>query len=144
MSIFDFFKNAGASVLGAIPGADAAKKLAEHVSKSGVGSDSKIQVEYDPSGEVKVSGTATTQAEKEKILLALGNVKGVGKVTESISVESAEPAARFYTVQSGDTLGKIAKEFYGKAGEYVKIFEANKPLLSDPDKIYPGQTLRIP
>lgn len=144
MSIFDFFKNAGASILGAVPGADAAKKLSEHVSNSGVGSSANVQVEYDPSGEVKVTGTAPTQAEKEKILLALGNVKGVAKVTESITVENAESEARFYTVKSGDTLGKIAKEFYGKAGEYVKIFEANKPLLSDPDKIYPGQSLRIP
>lgn len=143
MSIFDFFKNAGASVLGAIPGADAAKKLSDHVAKSGVASG-KIQVEYDPNGTVKVSGSAPTQAEKEKILLALGNVKGVEKVTESITVDNADAESRFYTVKSGDTLGKIAKEFYGKAGEYVKIFEANKPLLSDPDKIYPGQTLRIP
>ena len=143
MSMFEFFKNAGSAVLGAVTGGDAAKKLVEHVGNSGLPSGN-IQVEYDPAGEVKVTGTAATQAEKEKILLALGNVKGVGKVTESIKVDAEEPAARYYTVQAGDTLSKIAKEFYGKAGEYPKIFEANKPLLSDPDKIYPGQMLRIP
>jgi nucleoid-associated protein YgaU len=143
MSIFDFFKNAGESVLGAIPGADAAKKLVDHMAKSGLGSGN-VQVEYDPAGEVKVTGTAVSQAEKEKILLALGNVKGVSKVSDAITVEGEVTEVRFYTVQAGDTLGKIAKHFYGKSGQYVKIFEANKPMLSDPDKIYPGQSLRIP
>lgn len=141
--MFEFLKNAGAAILGAVPGADAAKKLVEHVGKSGL-PNGNIQVEYDPAGDVKVTGSASSQAEKEKILLALGNVKGVGRVHESIKVETPEPASRSYTVQKGDTLGKIAKEFYGKSSEYPKIFEANKPLLSDPDKIYPGQVLRIP
>ena len=54
------------------------------------------------------------------------------------------PEAKFYTVVRGDTLSKIAKEFYGNANEYMRIFEANKPMLTDPDKIYPGQNLRIP
>ena len=49
-----------------------------------------------------------------------------------------------YTVAKGDTLSKIAKEFYGEANKYHQIFEANKPMLKDPDKIYPGQMLRIP
>ena len=52
--------------------------------------------------------------------------------------------ARTYTVQAGDTLGKIAQQHYGSAGKYTVIFEANKPMLKDPDKIYPGQSLRIP
>ena len=47
-------------------------------------------------------------------------------------------------VKPGDTLSKIAKEEYGDANTYMKIFEANKPMLSNPDKIYPGQMLRIP
>lgn len=143
MSAFEFLKSAGAAILGAVPGADAAKKLVDHVAKTGL-PNGNIQVEYDPAGDVKVTGTAASQAEKEKILLALGNVKGVSKVTDQIKVENPEPAARTYTVQSGDTLGKIAKEMYGKSSEYPKIFEANKPMLSDPDKIYPGQVLRIP
>lgn len=143
MKAFEFLKNAGAAILGAIPGADAAKKLAEHVAKSGL-PNGNIQVEYDPNGDVKVTGTAPSQAEKEKILLALGNVQGVSKVHDNITVEKPEAESRYYTVQKGDTLGKIAKEMYGKSAEYPKIFEANKPLLSDPDKIYPGQVLRIP
>jgi len=59
-------------------------------------------------------------------------------------VETPEPEAKFYTVVSGDSLSKIAKEYYGNAMKYPVIFEANKPMLSHPDKIYPGQVLRIP
>ena len=55
-----------------------------------------------------------------------------------------EAMARFHTVMRGDTLSKIAKNFYGDAMKYPLIFEANKPMLSHPDKIYPGQVLRIP
>jgi nucleoid-associated protein YgaU len=59
-------------------------------------------------------------------------------------VAKAEPEATFYTVKRGDTLSGIAKAHYGNAGKYMVIFEANKPMLEDPDKIYPGQVLRIP
>jgi nucleoid-associated protein YgaU len=57
---------------------------------------------------------------------------------------AAVSEATFYTVKSGDTLGKIAQEQYGSASKYTVIFEANQPMLKDPDKIYPGQSLRIP
>ena len=74
----------------------------------------------------------------------MGNVEGVATVDDRISVVNPEPEAKFYTVKSGDTLSKISKEFYGDAMKYNVIFEANKPMLSHPDKIYPGQVLRIP
>ena len=90
------------------------------------------------------SGEASSQEEKEKILLALGNVEGVAGVEDSITVAQAAPEARFVTVKKGDTLSAIAKAEYGNANAYMKIFEANKPMLSHPDKIYPGQVLRIP
>jgi len=117
------------------------------------------------SGEVAtLTGSAPDQATLEKIVLCAGNQHGIGKVdcriTLAAPVASAAPAAAaggekpagpaasapstFYTVKSGDTLGKIAREFYGNAAKYPLIFEANKPMLSDPDKIYPGQSLRIP
>ncbi len=103
-----------------------------------------MQVEYID-GTAKVSGTAATQADKEKIILAAGNVHGVNQIDDNITVTgTAEPASRMYTVKPGDTLSGIAKAMYGKAGDYPKIFEANKPMLKDPDKIYPGQVLRIP
>lgn len=91
-----------------------------------------------------VSGTAPDQQTKEKIILAAGNVEGVSSVSDQMSVEQREPEAQFYTVVKGDTLSKIAKEYYGNANKYMAIFEANKPMLSHPDKIYPGQVLRIP
>ena len=77
-------------------------------------------------------------------MLAAGNVAGVGKVNDMLTVDKSAPEAQYYTVVSGDTLSKISKQFYGDANQYQKIFEANKPMLTDPDKIYPGQKLRIP
>lgn len=93
---------------------------------------------------VAAYGEVNTQAEKEKVILALGNVEGICCVDDRMSVKNPEPEAKFYEVKSGDSLSKIAKEFYGDPMKYTAIFEANKPMLSDPDKIYPGQVLRIP
>ncbi len=89
-----------------------------------------------------VAGTAQSQDDREKIILAVGNVEGIARVDDQLKV--AAPASTMYTVQSGDTLSKIAKQHYGDAMKYPVIFEANKPMLKDPDKIYPGQVLRIP
>lgn len=61
-----------------------------------------------------------------------------------MAVAQSDAESRFYTVKKGDTLSAISKEMYGNANLYNKIFEANKPMLSSPDKIYPGQVLRIP
>jgi nucleoid-associated protein YgaU len=91
-----------------------------------------------------------SQADREKIVLVVGNTEGISKVDDRLELAVAkqevkkEPAARFYTVVKGDTLSKIAKAHYGDAMKYPVIFEANKPMLIDPDKIYPGQVLRIP
>ena len=91
-----------------------------------------------------IHGKAPSQAVREKVILAVGNVEGIAQVDDQMEVAASEPPAVFYTVERGDTLSAIAKKFYGKAGAYPKIFEANKPMLTDPDKIYPGQVLRIP
>ena len=91
-----------------------------------------------------VMGTTTSQAVAEKVIHAVGNTEGVASVHDNIAVQKPEPPAKFYTVVKGDTLSKISKEFYGDANKYNKIFEANKPMLTHPDKIYPGQVLRIP
>ena len=104
-----------------------------------------LSVAFDgAASEVTVSGMAADQQTKEKILLCCGNVAGVAKVNDDLSVAAPADEAKYYTVVKGDTLSKIAKEFYGNANSYPKIFEANKPMLTHPDKIYPGQTLRIP
>jgi nucleoid-associated protein YgaU len=91
-----------------------------------------------------VFGVAPNQATREKIVLCCGNVAGVGAVTDMMSVDQSEPEGTYYTVVSGDTLSKISKTNYGDPNKYMQIFEANKPMLSDPNKIYPGQVLRIP
>jgi nucleoid-associated protein YgaU len=93
---------------------------------------------------VSVFGVASDQATKEKIALCCGNVAGVGAVNNMMSVDQSEPEATYYTVVSGDTLSKISKHAYGDANKYQRIFEANTPMLKHPDKIYPGQVLRIP
>ena len=95
-------------------------------------------------GVVTVEGKVASQEEREKIVLILGNTQGVSQVDDRLEVEAPAPEARMYTVESGDSLSKIAKEVYGDAMKYPVIFEANKPMLKDPDKIYPGQVLRIP
>lgn len=104
-----------------------------------------LEVSFDGASQVvTVSGTAPDQSTRERILLAAGNVQGVGQVDDRMTVLVAEPEAKFHTVVRGDTLSAIAKAHYGNANKYMAIFEANKPMLSHPDKIYPGQVLRIP
>ncbi|WP_323841967.1 MULTISPECIES: peptidoglycan-binding protein LysM [unclassified Moraxella] len=104
-----------------------------------------LKVSYNSDTDtVTLSGTAQTQADRERARLAVGNVQYVETVIDDIVVATQEPESRFYTVKSGDTLSKIAKEMYGNAHDYMKIFDANKPMLSHPDKIYVGQVLRIP
>lgn len=106
---------------------------------------SDLQVSFDAAAStVHVAGTAEDQATKEKVILCCGNVAGVEKVDEDIAVRRSAPASQYHTVVKGDTLSAIAKKVYGDASKYPVIFEANKPMLKDPDKIYPGQSLRIP
>ncbi len=93
---------------------------------------------------ITVSGQTETNADREKIILAMGNIDCVGCVEDNITVTNPEPEAKFHVVKSGDTLSKIAKEVYGDPMKYNVIFEANRPMLEHPDKIYPGQVLRIP
>lgn len=91
-----------------------------------------------------VNGTAANQEVKEKVALVVGNTEGIARVDDRMVVGAAGAGGNFHTVESGDTLSAIAKKHYGDASKYNAIFEANKPMLSDPDKIYPGQVLRIP
>jgi nucleoid-associated protein YgaU len=96
------------------------------------------------SGTATVEGRADSQMHRETVVIAIGNTEGVEKVDDRMTVVHSAPEATFYTVKSGDTLSKIAKEHYGSSSKYPAIFEANRPMLSDPDRIYPGQVLRIP
>ena len=104
-----------------------------------------LTVTFDgASATVSVFGVAPDQATKEKIALAAGNVAGVAAVNNMMSVDKSAPEATFYTVVAGDNLSKISKAKYGDPNKYMVIFEANRPMLQHPDKIYPGQVLRIP
>lgn len=145
MSLFSFAKEAGEKLIDLLtPGnANAQEQLKKHVEKVGLGNpDITATVEGD---KVTLKGEVSSQEEKEKIILAAGNIEGIAAVDDQVTVTGpVAQAARFITVNKGDTLGAIAKAEYGDASQYNKIFEANKPLLSHPDKIYPGQVLRIP
>lgn len=122
----------------------AAAAIVAYIDKQGLDT-SALTVSFDgASSTVSVAGTVADQATKEKVLLCCGNVDGVDKVDDQLAVTNPEPPATFHTVVRGDTLSAIAKACYGNANAYMKIFEANKPMLSDPNKIYPGQVLRIP
>lgn len=122
----------------------AAAAIVAYIDKQGLDA-SALTVSFDgASSTVTVAGTVADQATKEKVLLCCGNVDGVDKVDDQLTVTNPEPPATFHTVVRGDTLSAIAKACYGNANAYMKIFEANKPMLSHPDKIYPGQKLRIP
>ncbi|MDV7186791.1 peptidoglycan-binding protein LysM [Lutibacter sp. TH_r2] len=158
MGLFSFIKNAGAKVFGIgktteEEAAEAAMEVAE-LAKAKAGKlvnavealgfevlDFNVEVEGD---KATVWGEADSQATREKVVLVIGNTEGIATVDDRMSVAVEEPQAQFHTVVSGDYLSKISKKYYGDAMKYNVIFEANKPMLTDPDKIYPGQVLRIP
>ncbi|MBA2721971.1 MAG: peptidoglycan-binding protein LysM [Methylibium sp.] len=118
--------------------------IATYVGSMGLKVDD-LKVAFDgASGTVTVSGQAPDQETKEKVLLCCGNVASVSSVNDMLTVAEPTAEAKYYTVVKGDTLSKVSKEFYGSPNKYTVIFEANKPMLSHPDKIYPGQVLRIP
>ena len=125
--------------------ASAAQAIAKYIAGQNLSANG-LAVTYDGATQtVSVSGQAPDQTTKEKIVLCCGNVAGVAKVDDNLTVAGAAGAESSYvTVKSGDTLSKIAKDAYGDANAYMKIFEANKPMLTDANKIYPGQVLRIP
>jgi nucleoid-associated protein YgaU len=95
-------------------------------------------------GVVTLKGAADTRADQEKAVLIAGNTEHVTQVDDQLSVVHDEPPARFHTVVSGDSLSLVAKAMYGNPMMYPVIFEANRPMITHPDEIYPGQVLRIP
>ncbi len=140
MGLFNFAKNVGKSLFGG----DSPEESKIKDELKGLGLDTKgldIKVDGD---KVVIDGEAVDQETKEKIILAAGNVEGIGSVEDKAGVKTGGAAAKFVTVEKGDTLSAISKRVYGDANQYNKIFEANKPMLKSPDLIYPGQVLRIP
>ncbi|MDP5120580.1 MAG: peptidoglycan-binding protein LysM [Spirosomaceae bacterium] len=119
-----------------------AQALLSHI--QGLGLPFKKLVVKVQADTVTLEGEVAQQIDAEKIALAVGNVEGVAMVDNNLTVAEPTPEAQFHTVESGEFLSKIAKKYYGDANKYPVIFEANKPMLTHPDKIYPGQVLRIP
>lgn len=143
MGLFSFLKKSGEKTMDAsVDNAANAKKLMEKVKSYGFNvTDLDVEVAGDTA---KVWGVAADQATREKVLLAIGNTQGIATVDDKMTTAVPKPESKFHTVQSGESLSLIAKKYYGNAMKYNVIFEANKPLLTNPDKIYPGQSLRIP
>lgn len=105
---------------------------------------SGLDIRFDD-GTAFIDGEAADAATKERVILAVGNCDGVAKVDESLTVAQDDGSeAEMYVVEKGDTLWAIATATYGDGSRYPEIFEANKPMLTDPDLIFPGQVLRIP
>ncbi len=155
MGLFNFVKDAGAkvaSVFGASEANAATPEQTQAPANDIKGEFAKYDFNIEgfdvqvQGSKVILNGTAPDADTLEKTILVAGNIRGVDQVESNINVANVEtaPEPQFYTVKSGDNLSKIAKQFYGDANKYPTIFEANKPMLSHPDKIYPGQNLRIP
>ena len=173
MGLFSFVKSIGEKLGG---GEKIQKEnLSAHIKSLGIPVE-RFLASFNEDGEsVDIFGYVPDLATKEKLILAVGNLQGISKVTEHLRIgaappkaapapagaaaaptaaeekpaplapeEDVKPTSAFYTVKSGDTLSKIAKDQLGSANRYPEIFEANKPMLKHPDKIFPGQVLRIP
>lgn len=146
MGLLDFARDVGRRLFDTDE--EAADNIKQHleIKLSGI---KNVAVEFDD-GVATVCGDCDNQAVKDRAILLAGNVQGVErvvaddlKVAEALQEKKA-PEDTFYEIVSGDTLGGIAKKFYGNASQYVRIFEANRDIIDDPNKIYPGQKIRIP
>ena len=158
MGLFSFIKDAGEKLFGSSKDVEAAQaepaKLPDLNAKASAAIKTYIEtqklgieglgVSFDgATGMVTVTGAAPSEEAAEKVTLCCGNVAAVRSVDNQLSYP-AGTASQYHDVVSGDTLSAISKKYYGDANKYNVIFEANKPMLSDPNKIYPGQKLRIP
>ena len=141
MSLFGFVKELGKKLFSSE--SEAAEKIEASLGSDNPGVEG-LGVTYED-GVVSLTGKAESAEAMEKAVLMAGNVAGVTEVKID-GLDSPEPAddVEYYTIESGDSLSKIAKQFYGNAMDYPKLFEANKEVIKDPDLIYPGQKIRVP
>ena len=145
MGLFDFFKRDKGKELFE-ENADAqrrAEAIRNEIKRLGL--PGNINVVVDGS-RVRVTGDVPDEATRQKLAMIVGNVKYIEAVDDSElrGGQADAPQPKVHEVQSGDTLSSIAKKHFGDANAYTRIFEANRPMLKDPDEIYPGQVLIIP
>lgn len=142
MGLFNFVKDAGEKLWDAVTGQhdkdDQAKKVQEHLNKTGIPDADKVNIQI-ADGKATVTGDGLSQEAKEKILVAVGNISGIASVDDQVKTATPATASQFYTVKSGDTLSAISKQVYGNANLYNKIFEANKPMLKARIKFIRGK-----
>lgn len=144
MGLFDFVSDIGKKLFNKEE--DASKAVTEHLAQDNPGvEDVKVTVE---NGVANISGVASTAAAVEKAVLMAGNVAGITNVNiDALQIANGEQLGgddEFYVIEKGDTLWKIAEKAYGNGAKYTAIVEANKEVIKDADKIFPGQKIRIP
>ena len=141
MGLFSFAKDIGNKLFNRDD--EAPEKIKEHIEADNPGVDN-LEVAVNE-GVVSLTGSASSAEALEKAVLMAGNVKGVSEVkTEGVTAPPATTRVEYYEIVAGDTLSAVAQKYYGKASAYMKIFEANKEVIKDPDKIFIGQKIRIP
>lgn len=148
MSILDFARNLGRQVFDRD---DVAADNIKQTLEINLSPIKDLSVEFDD-GKVTLCGECMSPGDRERAILVAGNIQGVEQVVAADLTSRApapeepepEPEGQIYEIKSGDSLSKIAKQHYGDAMQYMKIFEANRGVIDDPDKIYPGQKIRIP
>lgn len=164
MGLFDSIKNA----FGGKPEADVTVSPSQMLREAGI-DPSGLQMSFGSDGTVTVSGHIAEETDRQKIVDTLTSAPGITRVEDRMSLAPAEPVeatpeaavdeeaadeetqpailaegGKTYTVESGDTLWRISEKIYGNGSNYMKIFEANTDLLEHPDRIFPGQELKIP
>jgi nucleoid-associated protein YgaU len=151
LGLISFIKGAGEKIFGKSEEKKEQEKadlILAHIKQFGFDT-SDIQVKVD-NDKVTLMGSIDTIENKNKVVVTAGNVEGIAAVDDWLMVKyppvvtPPPPEKQYYTVKKSDYLSKIAKEVYGNANKYNVIFEANKPMLKDPNLIYPGQVLVIP
>ncbi|MFH4416521.1 MAG: peptidoglycan-binding protein LysM [Neisseriaceae bacterium] len=148
MGLFNFLKDAGEKIFGIADDSHSrGNRATEHIRNYNIPGAHNVVITYSDDGIATVTGECDSAGVKRLVLVAVGNIAGVKEVRDQLKVigtESTQQESDFYEVKAGDTLSKIAQHFYGDSEKYNLIFEANKPMLRDPDKIYPGQVLIVP
>jgi nucleoid-associated protein YgaU len=146
MGLLDFARDVGRQIFHT--DAEAADNIKQHLEIKMTGL-TDLDVKFDD-GVATLCGICNSEQTRETAILLAGNVKGVAKVVADKLIapqpvpQEKKRSCELYVIENGDTLGKVAKRFYGKSSQYMRIFEANRELIADPDKIYPGQKIRIP